>query len=103
MIELHCGAVLGEKRALLLEGIDRFESLGRAAEAAGIPFAHALELVNAMNEGSNGPLVEILNAEGDDVSVWPTAAGEKAVRDFKELYADLSLSIAEELRLRRSA
>lgn len=75
----------------------------RLTETAGIPFEHALELINTMNEGYSGPLVEILNDERDAISVWLTVAGEIAVQNFKNLYEELRLSVAEELRLRKSA
>jgi len=103
LIELNCGAVLGKKRALLLEGIDLFRSIGGAAKAAAIPLDHALELVSSMNDSCRNPLVEILNAEVADISAWLTVAGERAVQDFKHLYKDLKFSVAGELRLRRSA
>lgn len=103
LIELNCGAVFGKKRALLLEEINRFGSIGRAAEAADIPFDHSLELVNAMNKSCISPLVEILNADGADISAKLTVDGQRAVQDFKHLYEDLRLSVAEELRLRKSA
>jgi molybdate transport repressor ModE-like protein len=93
LIELNCGAVLGKKRALLLEGIDLFRSIGGAAEAAGIPLDHALELVSSMNDSCRSPLVEILNAEVADISAWLTVAGQRAVQDFKPLYKDLKLSL----------
>ena len=103
LIELTCGAIFGKKRARFLDEINRIGSIRHAAEAADIPYEHALELLREMNGSCASPLVKLLNPDGERISAWLTVDGERAIQDFKNLYEELRLSVAEELRLRRSA
>ncbi|MGC2062631.1 MAG: hypothetical protein WA610_06610 [Thermodesulfovibrionales bacterium] len=102
LLELSCGAIIGKKRARLLDEINRIGSIRHAAEAADIPYEHALELVSVMNGSCASPLVKLLNPDGERISGWLTVDGENALQDFTHLYEDLKASVTEERRLRRS-
>jgi molybdate transport system regulatory protein len=90
-IEAGGGAVLGDWRAAILEGIDRTGSLAKAAEGLGVPYRTAWQRLKESEERLGLRLVESQSGgpEGGGSILTPAA------RDLLRKYNEFSLGIEE--------
>lgn len=86
-IETDKGPFLGFGRVELLEKIDEFGSLSKAASAMNMSFKHADHLVDSMNSKNSMPLVEKHAGGG---GTFLTEEGKKAIILFRQLEKDVS-------------
>ncbi len=78
-------AVLGRGRALLLEAIDRTNSISAAARELGMSYRRAWELVRETNEAAGVPFVAAVAGGHRGGGSRLTAAGREGVREFQAL------------------
>lgn len=87
---------LGYGRVVLLEKIKEQGSISKAARSMKMSYKHAWDLINSMNRQAREPLVTMSKGGKGGGGAQLTAAGEKAVTDFKSLYARLAAFMAKE-------
>jgi len=91
---------LGGDRITLLEMIDEYGSITRAAKAAGISYKTAWDTINMMNNLADRPLVERITGGKGGGGTHLTAEGKKAVMQFKiveEEHRNFLNSLAEKV------
>lgn len=96
IIEMEEGAVLGYRRAVLLNEIQAFRSLAKAAKVSQMDTTHARELVYEMNRAFAQPLVDFRGNPCDTDSVVLTEKGEKTARQYWRQFEPVWLSILRE-------
>lgn len=96
IIEMENGASLGYRKAVLLNKIQAFGSLAKAAKVSQIDIKHARELVLEMNGTFSQPLVDFKgNPRKADV-VELTEKGEKTAQSYWRRFEPVYFSIMEE-------
>jgi molybdate transport system regulatory protein len=95
-IENNGRTFLGYGRVVLLENIKELGSISKAARAMKMSYKHAWDLINSINQQAGTPLVKMSKGGRGGGGAQLTEAGEKAVVDFKSLYAKLSAFMAQE-------
>ena len=97
-IETEGGTFLGEGRVELLEKIQEFGSISKAAKAMNMSYNKALKLVNSMNELGSKPLVlqSVGGSGGGGTKI--TEAGTEAIRIFKSINENSNKFLIEELK-----
>lgn len=90
-IEVEGGAVLGDWRASILEGIERTGSLAKSAEELGVPYRTAWQRLKESEERLGVRLVDSQSggADGGGSSLTPAA------RELLRRYAEFSQGIEE--------
>src|SRR5512141_2756630 len=81
-------AYLGGDRIGLLEAIDRFGSITRAAREVGVSYKTAWDSVDAMNNAAERPLVSRAAGGRGGGGTTLTAAGKDAVRMYRVLQGE---------------
>lgn len=81
-IESPQGTFLGIGRVLLLERIRDYGSISAAARSMQMSYRQAWELVNAMNQHSQQPLVQSATGGKGGGGASVTSTGEKAIELF---------------------
>ena len=79
---------LGYGRIVLLEKIEEFGSITKAAKAMDISYRHAWELVDSMNRQAKHPLVESSAGGRNGGGARLTEEGKKAIGLFWKFYED---------------
>ncbi len=87
---------LGYGRVHLLEKIREYGSISRAAQSMKMSYKHAWDLVDSMNSHAATPLVKTSKGGKGGGGTQLTAAGEKAVENFKNLHARLFAFLEQE-------
>jgi molybdenum ABC transporter molybdate-binding protein len=77
--------ILGKGRLELLEGIDRWRSISRAARQMGMSYRRAWLLVQSINAAAGEPLVEAVVGGSHGGGARLTPRGRAAVRVFRSL------------------
>ncbi len=83
-IEAGGGAVLGDWRADILEGIERTGSLSRAAEELGVPYRTAWQRLKESEERLGVRLVESQSGGADGGSSTLTPAARELLRRYRQ-------------------
>jgi molybdate transport system regulatory protein len=97
------GTFLGYGRVILLERLREYGSITKAAKSMDISYRHAWELVDSMNRQSPAPLVATVAGGKGGGGTQLTEEGEKAIKLFRQFYADFQDFLAkEEIRLNSS-
>ena len=86
-IEGKEGTFLGYGRVILLERIKEYGSISEAAKSMDMSYRHAWELVDSINKQAREPLIETATGGKGGGGARLTAAGERAVSAFRDLYA----------------
>lgn len=89
--------LLGPGRLELLEAIDRWRSITKAARQVGMSYRHAWLMVQSINEAAGKPLVAsaVGGARGGGAQL--TALGQYAVRVFSEVQKEVQIAAARVL------
>ena len=87
--------LLGKGRVELLERIKRTGSIANAAKAMHMSYRQAWQMVAEMNERSGLPLVEKKLGGKGGGGAMVTAAGEKAIFEFRKFEDDVRKFINE--------
>ena len=96
IIEMEQGALLGYRKAVLLNEIEALGSLAKAAKVAQIDHRHARDLVEEMNRSFSQPLVVFLGNPARSDRVELTPKGESTVKAYWQQFEPVWLSIIEE-------
>lgn len=97
------GTFIGWGRVTLLERIQQYGSITKAAMSMEMAYRHAWDLVDSMNRQSNEPFVELATGGKGGGGARVTEAGQDAVRLFRIFFADFQdFLMREENRLVRS-
>ena len=96
IIEMENGASLGYRKALLLNKIETFGSLAKAAKVSQIDIRHARKLVLEMNDTFSKPLVDFKGNPRKADIVELTEKGEKTARSYWRQFEPVYFSIMEE-------
>lgn len=90
------GTFLGEGRISLLNKIDEFGSISKAAKEMNMSYKKAWELVNSMNSQSKTPLVErTIGGTGGGGTIL-TEAGRNAIKLFQHVNKSGKASLDKE-------
>ena len=81
-LESRGETLLASGRVALLEAIDRYGSLSRAAQEMGISYRHAWLLVSSMNRVAQKPLVETFAGGEAGGGSRLTPQGDKLIEKF---------------------
>jgi molybdenum ABC transporter molybdate-binding protein len=84
-VERDGQTILGKGRLELLEGIDRWRSISRAARQMGMSYRRAWLLVQGINAAAGDPLVEAVVGGSHGGGARLTPRGRVAVRIFRDL------------------
>ena len=95
LIEIEQGAILGFRKAVLLNEIQALGSLTKAAKVSKIDRKHACELIQEMNRSFSQPLVEFCGPSNPD-TVELTERGKRTVKSYWQQFEPVWLSIIEE-------
>jgi molybdate transport system regulatory protein len=98
-IEGREGTFLGLGRITLLERIDEFGSITRAAKSINMSYRRAWELVESMNRQAPSPLVTASAGGKGGGGAVLTGAGVRAIEAFRHLDAEFK-AFREEQALR---
>lgn len=90
------GTFLGYGRIVLLERIEKYGSITRAAKSMEMSYRHAWELVDSMNRQSPKPLVEAVTGGKGGGGAQLTEEGKRAINLFWKFYADFQKFIEKE-------
>jgi len=91
--------LLGNGRVELLEKIDEFGSISKASKAMKMSYKAAWDMVDAMNNLSDEPLVEKVTGGKNGGGTQVTKVGKELIntfKKFKEFYKALLLEVDEE-------
>jgi len=77
--------LLGEGRVALLQAIQDYGSINKAAKSMSMSYAKAWKLIDSMNVVSESPLVETVSGGKGGGGTKLTTEGEKLVELFKAL------------------
>lgn len=99
-LETDEGRFLGIGRLQLLEHIAELGSISKAAQAMGMSYKRAWDLVSSMNTQAAAPLVSTQTGGSRGGGAVVTAAGHAAIVTFQELQARFqAFMTTETLRL----
>lgn len=84
-IEGPADRFLGIGRLELLEKIQEFGSISKAAQAMGMSYKRAWDLVSSMNSQASQPLVSTQTGGAHGGGAHVTEAGQQAITAFREL------------------
>lgn len=90
-------AFLGEGRIVLLEKIDEFGSISKAAESISMSYRKAWQLVKDMNEVAGQPLVEKQPGGKAGGGAVLTAEGKSTIAAFREVQLEISRFIDQKM------
>lgn len=88
-IECSGEALLGDGRADLLEGIERWGSISAAARHVGMSYRHAWLLVDSVNQAAGEPLVEAAVGGRRGGGARLTQRGRQAIAAFRRVQHDI--------------
>ena len=89
---------IGPGRADLLELIGETGSISEAAKRMGMSYKRAWSLVQALNEGWGGALVETARGGAAQGGAALTEAGQEVVRHYRQMQARAREAIAPDLK-----
>ena len=95
-LETEEGRFLGIGRLELLEHIAALGSISRAAQAMGMSYKRAWDLVSSLNAQSAAPLVATQTGGARGGGAVVTAAGHEAIAAFREVQARFQAFMAAE-------
>jgi len=102
-LETEDGRFLGIGRLELLEHISALGSISKAAQAMGMSYKRAWDLVSSLNAQATTPLVATQTGGSKGGGAVVTAAGQQAIAEFKALQARFQeFMMAETTRLQKS-
>ncbi|GAC1602360.1 MAG: winged helix-turn-helix domain-containing protein [Hymenobacter sp.] len=101
-LETDDGRFLGIGRLELLERIAALGSISKAAQAMGMSYKRAWDLVSSMNAQAAAPLVATQTGGSKGGGAVVTAAGHEAIRAFGELQDRFQTFMAAETEELRS-
>ncbi|MDA8077535.1 MAG: LysR family transcriptional regulator [Nitrospiraceae bacterium] len=90
------GTFLGYGRVILLERIQEYGSITKAARSMEMSYRHAWELVDSMNRQASRPLVESATGGRGGGGARLTEEGESAIALFRRFYEDFQAFLADE-------
>ena len=95
------GTFIGWGRVTLLERIQEYGSITKAAKSMEMSYRHAWDLVDSMNRQSDEPFVELATGGRGGGGARGTAGGRRAIKLFKRFHDDFqSFLIREGRKLR---
>jgi molybdate transport system regulatory protein len=95
------GTFLGYGRIVLLERIQEYGSITKAARSMDMSYRHAWQLVDSMNRQAPKPFVETVTGGKGGGGSRLTGEGEKAVSLFWKFYADFQDFLSHEAKILR--
>src|SRR5512139_2378253 len=90
------GTFIGYGRVVLLERIIEHGSITQAAKSMEMAYRHAWDLVDSMNRQAKTPFVELATGGRGGGGARVTAAGERAIRAFRQFHKDLEAFLKRE-------
>lgn len=90
------GTFLGYGRVVLLERIDEFGSISKAARSMKMSYKHAWDLVGSMNRQAPEPLIKTAAGGKGGGGTKLTEAGKKGIKIFRDLHGRLQDFLANE-------
>ena len=90
------GTFLGYGRVVLLERIQEYGSITRAAKSMEMSYRHAWDLVDSMNKQAKRPFVELATGGKGGGGARVTEDGERAIQLFWKFSEDFRRFIAKE-------
>ncbi|MFP4040461.1 MAG: winged helix-turn-helix domain-containing protein [Desulfosudaceae bacterium] len=90
------GTFIGYGRVVLLQRIQQYGSISKAARSMKMSYRHAWELVDSMNCQARAPLVETTTGGKGGGGARLTEAGERAIAAFWQLYENFQLFLERE-------
>ncbi|MEK7308915.1 MAG: LysR family transcriptional regulator, partial [Nitrospirota bacterium] len=87
---------LGYGRIILLERIQEFGSITKAAKSMEMSYRHAWELVDSMNRQTKKPLVGVSTGGKGGGGARLTNEGEKAIKLFWKFYENFQNFLKKE-------
>jgi molybdate transport system regulatory protein len=84
-IEKNGKPFLGHGRIILLEKIDHEGSINRAAKSLGMSYKRAWQLINAINEVAEEPIVERVTGGAGGGGTVLTEKGRNVISDYHRL------------------
>ena len=96
IIEMERGAILGYRKAVLLNEIQALGSLAKAAKVSKMDQKHARDIIKEMNRSFSQPLVGFLGEADSSDRVELTLKGECTVKAYWQQFEPVWLSIIEE-------
>jgi molybdate transport system regulatory protein len=90
------GTFLGYGRVVLLERIQEYGSITRAAKSMEMSYRHAWDLVDSMNKQAKRPFVELATGGKGGGGARVTEEGKRAIRLFRKFSGDFQRFIAKE-------
>ena len=95
-IENNGETFLGFGRIALLERIQEYGSISKAARSMEMSYKHAWDLIDSMNRQSPKPLVVTSKGGKGGGGAVLTEAGKKAIKYFTDLHARLATFLEQE-------
>ena len=95
-LETDGGRFLGIGRLELLEHIAALGSISKAAQAMGMSYKRAWDLVHSMNTQARSPLVATQTGGKSGGGALLTPAGAQAVAEFQDVQARFRAFLADE-------
>jgi molybdate transport system regulatory protein len=96
-LDLGKGVRIGPGKITLLEEIGRSGSISAAGRALKMSYRRAWELVEDLNRGLAGPVVETAAGGAGGGGTRLTAAGEALVSQYRAIEADSNLAASQRL------
>ena len=96
-IVLNDKAYVGPGRADLLEGIARTGSISAAGKEMGMSYKRAWGLVQALNEGFGGPLVETARGGAAQGGAVLTPLGQEVLARYRAMEKATEAAIADDV------
>lgn len=87
---------LGYGRVILLERIQEYGSITKAAKSMEMSYRHAWELVDSMNKQTKKPLVGVATGGRGGGGARLTSEGEKAIKLFWKFYENFQNFLKKE-------
>ena len=97
-IENNGETFLGFGRVVLLENIRDQGSIAKAARIMQMSYKHAWDLIDSMNRQAPEPLVTTCKGGKGGGGATLTAAGTRAIDNFKNLQEELQIFLATETK-----
>lgn len=95
-IEGEKGTFIGYGRVVLLQRIQEYGSISRAARSMKMSYRHAWELVDSMNRQGRTPLVETATGGKGGGGATITTEGENAIHAFWRVYNNFQRFLKKE-------
>lgn len=90
------GTFIGYGRIVLLERIQQYGSITKAAKSMQMAYRHAWDLVDSMNAQADKPFVELSTGGKGGGGARVTAAGRRAIKLFWKFHDDLQKFLMRE-------